>query len=95
MMREVMERLGTERTELADRRKELETQISRIDRACEYADQAEALVSRLSKGLDEMEFSERRELLRLLVEEVVYDQSEVTIKTIIPLEPLHPAPREG
>ena len=95
MMRDEMERLETEKTELAEHRRALEAQISQMDRASEYVERAEALASRLSKGLDKMVFSERRELLRLLVDEVVYDQSEVLIKTIIPLEPLHPAPREG
>jgi len=32
-----------------------------------------------------MSFDERRELLRLLVDEVVYDDGQVTIKTIIPI----------
>ena len=95
MMREEMERLETEKTELTEHRRALEAQVSQMNRASEYVERAEAFASRLSKGLDIMEFSERRELLRLLVDEVVYDQSEVLIKTIIPLEPLHPAPREG
>lgn len=40
-----------------------------------------------------MDFSERRELLRLLVDEVVFYDGEHTIKKIIPVVPLHPASR--
>lgn len=49
-------------------------------------------------GLDHMDFNGRRELLRLLVEEVIYDKGLLTIKTVLPLEQLHPVSgrvREG
>ena len=37
-----------------------------------------------------------RELLRLLIDEIVYDDvGRMTIKTILPLGRLHPASREG
>jgi hypothetical protein len=54
------------------------------------------MAKRLSQGLDTMGFTERRELLRLLVDGITYDNGEVSIKTIIPLEEhqLHPASRE-
>ncbi len=56
----------------------------------------EALAKRLSQGLDAMGFEDRRELLRLLIDEIVYDDGgSMIIKTILPLGRLHPATREG
>ena len=56
----------------------------------------EALAERLNQGLDIMGFEDRRELLRLLIDEIVYDDGGgMTIKTILPLGRLHPASREG
>ncbi len=43
------------------------------------------MAQRLTQGLEAMDFQQRRELLRLLVDEVVYNEGQVTIKTIIPL----------
>ena len=49
-----------------------------------------------------MDLTQRRELLRLLVDEVVYNDHRVSIKTIIPLgnagsadEVLYPVPLRG
>ena len=50
-----------------------------------YRETFEEFVERISDGLDAMGFDERRELLRLLVDEVVYKDDEVTIKTILPV----------
>jgi len=92
MMREEMERVNKEKVAAEERRQEVERELGRLERAAAYKGQVQALAKRLSKGLDSMGFHERRELLRLLVDEVVYDSGQVTIKTIIPLDErrLHP-----
>ncbi|MDP3061810.1 MAG: recombinase family protein, partial [Chloroflexota bacterium] len=100
MMREEMDRVRSEQTSAEERRRELERQLAHLDRALSYKGQVEQLASRLSEGLDQMGFVERRELLRLLVDEVVYDEGQVTIKTIIPLggndeRRLRPVPQGG
>ena len=92
MMREEMEHVKQEQVTAEQRRRELETQLARLDRALSYRGQAEELANRLRQGLDTMEFAERRELLRLLVDEVVFDDGRLTIRTILPLEQLHPIP---
>ncbi|MDP6782773.1 MAG: hypothetical protein QGG56_04260 [Dehalococcoidia bacterium] len=90
MMLEETERIRQERAASEERRRELKSQLARLDRALSHKGQIEELARRLSQGLDSMGFTERRELLRLLVDEVVYDNGQVTIRTIIPLEQLHP-----
>jgi site-specific DNA recombinase len=92
MMREEMERVSQEKDENQRRRDALKVQIDRLDRAKAYKGHVQAFAKRVSKGLDNMDFNQRRELLRLLVDEVVYDEGNVTIKTIIPLDEvqLHP-----
>jgi site-specific DNA recombinase len=92
MMREEVERVHSEQAAAEARRRELETQLARLDKALGYRGQVEDLARRLSQGLDQMSFAERRELIRLLVDEVIYDDGKVTIKTIIPVDQckLHP-----
>jgi site-specific DNA recombinase len=85
MMREEMERVAQERRQAEERHSELERQLVHLDKALSYQSQVQALAHRLSAGLETMSFDQRRELLRLLVDEVVYDEGQVTIKTIIPL----------
>ena len=92
MMREQMEKLHRERDDAERRRRELELQLARLDRAGSYRGQIGEFAAKVSQGLEHMDAPERRELLRLLVDEVVYDGGKLTIKTIIPLEErqLHP-----
>ena len=92
MMREEMKRVRGEQTKLQGRRRELELKIAHLDNVISYKGQIQKLAERLSQGLDSMDFEQRRELLRLLVDEVFYDDGHVTIKTIIPLveRRLHP-----
>ncbi|MFH1141371.1 MAG: recombinase family protein [Chloroflexota bacterium] len=96
MMREEMERVQKEQASAEERRRELERQLARLDKTLGYRGQIEELARQLSQGLDAMDFAQRRALLRLLVDEVVYDDAEgkVTIRTIIPvderrLRPIH------
>jgi len=91
MMREETERLRQEQDATEERRRELQRQLSHLDKALTYQDCIQEFAHRLSQGLDRMDFTQRRELLRLLVDEVVYDDHQVTIKTIIPLGSAGPA----
>lgn len=95
MMREEMEWLHADQAAAEERRRELERQLAHLDRALSYQGQVEELAQRLSQGLAAMDFQQRRELLRLLVDEVIYDNGKVTIKVIIPLNErrLHPVPQ--
>ena len=103
MIREETERLRQERDAVDERRRELQRQLSHLDKALTYQDRIQEFAQRLSQGLDLMDFNQRRELLRLLVDEVVYDDHQVTIKTIIPLGSadsadevqLYPVPQGG
>ena len=40
----------------------------------------------MRQGLDSLTFGERRELMRLLVEDVTCGREKVTIRTIVPLD---------
>ena len=73
-------------------RRELEAHLDRLYRALSDQRQVEDLARRLSWGLDTLDFAERRGLLRLPMNQVVYDDGQVTIRTILPLEQLHPIP---
>jgi hypothetical protein len=93
MVREEMERIVSERSEAEKTKAETSRQLAQIDRTVSYKGQVGDLAKRLSIGLDAMDFAQRRELLRLLVDEVVWHRDDrVVIKTIIPLEEvqLHP-----
>jgi site-specific DNA recombinase len=85
MMREEMQQIRKEQAAAEERYQELKHQLAHLDKAINYRGQIEQLAERLNAGLETMNFDERRELLRLLVDEVVYDDGQVTIKTIIPL----------
>ena len=86
MMREEMEQLGKEQAALSERKLELESQLAHLEKALSYRGQLESLAEQLGRGLDALDFSQRRDLLHLLVDEVTYQDGTVTIRTIIPLE---------
>ena len=87
MMREEMDRVKDERAGAEERRQDLERQLSLLENAMSYRESVEAFAGRVSEGLDDaMGFEERRELLRLLVDEVVYEDGDVSIKTILPVD---------
>jgi hypothetical protein len=92
MMREETERVHGEQAKLQGHRRELELRIAHLDNVISYKGQVQKLAGRLSQGLDSMDFKQRRELLRLLVDEIIYDDGQIAIKTIIPLVDcqLHP-----
>ncbi len=56
----------------------------------------ESLTEKISIGLNNLDFTGKQELLRLLVEKVFYNGQSIEILTIIPLsEQLHPIHRGG
>ena len=102
MMREELDRLHEERDAAVQRSQELQQRLAHLDQISGYRQRALDLAPQLVKGLGQMDFEERRDLLRLLVEEVVYDDRRLTIRTIIPLagdgqlhSPVQPLGRVG
>ena len=96
MMREEMELIQKEQGELEKRKAELERQLARRQLTQSQEAQLRSLTEKIGIGLDNLDFTGKRELLRLLVEKVSYDGQGVEILTIIPLgEQLHPIHREG
>ena len=93
VMREEKVRVDREKVETEKRRLELTAQLGRLDAASAYLEQVEDLTTRLAQGLDTLDFDGRRELLRLPVDEVVYDDGQLSIKTILPLRRLQPTSR--
>ncbi len=77
----------------------LEKRLSHLTMGQNQEEQVRAMVSRMGKGLGTMDFVQKQELLRLLVEKVYYRGTEPEISTIIPLEPKryqsYPTPQEG
>jgi site-specific DNA recombinase len=96
MMREEMETLQKEQAELKKRKEELERQLTQRFLTDHQEAQIRDLVKSISTGLNHVDFAGRQELLRLLVEKVIYSGQNIEIQTIIPpLEQLHPMHREG
>ena len=96
MMREDMELIQKEERELGARRAELERQLTQRELTASQEVRIKSLVQQLSAGLDSLDFHGRQEILRLLVEKVVYDGQSIEIQTIIrTAEQLHPIRRGG
>jgi hypothetical protein len=96
MMREDMGLIQKEQGELEKRKAELERQLTGKLLTQNSEDQIRSLMEKISIGLDNLDFMDKQELLRLLVEKVFYNGQNVEILTIIPLgEQLHPIHRGG
>lgn len=96
MMREEMAALQKEQGELEKREAELEKRLSRRLLSQNHEADLKTLLEQVSSGLDNLDFSGRQDLLRLLIERVVYAGDKVEIGTIIPLDTqLHPIQRGG
>ena len=75
---------------------ELERQLAGRLLAQNNEDQIRSLMEKISLELDNLDFMDKQELLRLLVEKVFYSGQNVEILTIIPLgEQLHLIHRGG
>jgi site-specific DNA recombinase len=96
MMREDMERIQKEQGELEKRKTELERQLAQRQLTQSQEAQIRSLTEKISTGLDNLDFAGKQELMRLLIERVLYDGHGVEIQTIITLgEQLHPIHRGG
>ena len=96
MMREDMERIQKEQGELEKRKAELERQLAQRFLTQNQEAHLRSLAEKISIGLDNLDFTGKQELLRLLVEKVFYNGQSIEILTIIPLgEQLHPIHRGG
>ena len=96
MMREDMERIQKEQGELEKRKTELERQLGQRELTQSQEARIRSLTEKISTGLDNLDFAGKQELMRLLIERVLYDGQGVEIQTIITLgEQLHPIHRGG
>ena len=91
MMREEMDSIQKEQEELERRKNELERQLAQRFLSEDNKAQIRRLAGDLSMGLDNLVFAGKQELLRLLVEKIIYDGQNLEIQTIIrPHEQLQP-----
>jgi len=96
MMREDMKLVQKEQAEIEKREAELERQLAQRFLTQNHEAHIRSLTEKISMGLDNLDFTGKQELLRLLVEKVVYNGQGIEILTIIPLgEQLHPLHRGG
>jgi len=96
MMRQDMDVIQKEQAELEKRKAELERQLAQRFLTENQEAQIRNLAGNISTGLNNLDFAGKQELLRLLVEKVLYNGQSIEILTIIPLgEQLHPIHRRG
>jgi hypothetical protein len=82
--------------EFEKRQVELERQLIQRQLTQTQEERIRSLTEKICKGLDNLDFGGKKELLRLLVEKVMYDGQNVEIQTIIPIgQQLHPLHQEG
>ena len=89
-----LDRYKGEMGKLQERRAQLQRTLREVElRAQQTADgvaaldQLEAFCTKVAEGLDALDFEERQQLLRLLVERVTLMPGRVRIETVIPLGP--------
>ncbi len=91
-----MEAIQKEQTEFERRKAELERQLSQRLLTKSQEANIKKLSKKINMGLNNLDFTGKQELLRLLIEKVLYNGQNIEIQTIIPLnEQLHPIPRGG
>jgi len=96
MMREDMAVIQREQAELEKRKSELERQLTQRSLTENQEAEIKSLMENIGTGLDHLDCSGKQELLRLLIEKVIYDGHNIEILTIIPSrEQLHPIQRRG
>jgi hypothetical protein len=96
MMREDMEQIQKEQNELEKRKSELERQLTQRRLTESQEERIRSFARKIGTGLNTQDFAGRQELLRLLIEKVLFDGQVVEIQTIItPSEQLHPIHRGG
>jgi DNA repair exonuclease SbcCD ATPase subunit len=96
MICEDMELIQKEQSELEKRKSELERQLNQRKLTDSQETRIRSFTEKIGSGLDTLDFAGRQELMRLLIEKVLFDGQVVEIQTIItPDEQLHPARRGG
>jgi site-specific DNA recombinase len=96
MMREDMDLIQKEQGELEKRKSELERQLAQRQLTESQEARIRSFAEKISSGLDTLDFAGRQELLRLLVEKVIFNGQVVEIQTIItPNKQLYPLHRGG
>ena len=85
LMKVRMDTLRQEEAELEARVGELEGRLSRLELTDEQEASALRFAERVIKGLDNLTFSERQELLHLFVEDITYKSGEAVVRSIIPM----------
>jgi site-specific DNA recombinase len=96
MMREDMELIQKEQGELEKRKAELEGQLAQRRLTEGQEARIRSFAEKIGAGLDALDFPGRQELLRLLVEKVLFDGQVIEIQTVLtPDEKLHPVHRGG
>jgi site-specific DNA recombinase len=96
MMREDMETIQKEQAELEKRKDELERQLAQRSITEHQEAQLRSFISKIVAGLDHLDFKGKQELLRTLIEKVLYNGQNIEIQTIVPPRgQLQPIYREG
>jgi len=81
---------------LQKRKAELESQLGQRQLTESQEARIRSFAEKISTGLDTLDFAGRQELMRLLIEKVLFDGQGIEILTIIPIgEQLHPIHRGG
>jgi len=94
LMRSRMDVLKTEKEDLERRAGELERQLTALEMTEEQEAQALAFAEKVRSGLGSLDFAEKQELFRLLVEDVTCYDDKAVIHTIIPVPPPSPPSEE-
>ncbi len=96
MLREDMELIQKEQADTEKRKVELERQLAQRQLTGSQEARIRSFAKKILTGLDTLDFAGRQELMRLLIEKVLFDGQGVEIQTIItPSEQLHPIHRGG
>jgi site-specific DNA recombinase len=96
MMREDMERIQKEQEEVGKRKSELERQLAQRQLTENQEARIRRFTEKIGTGLETLEFTGRQELMRLLIERVLFNGQVVEIQTIInPNKQLCPIHRGG
>jgi len=93
MMREDMETIQKDQSEVEKRKEQLERQLAQRSMTEHQEAQLKSFVSKIGTGLDKLDFKGKQELLRTLVEKALFNGQNIEIQTIIPqrgqLQPMH------
>ena len=81
-----MERLANRRKELEGIKQEIERRSQQEDAGRQALEYLERFCDQMRKGLENLTFEERQQLLRLVVEGITVADGKVKVETVIPIE---------